>query len=118
MAGKIRVEGRELALPEGDDLTYGELIAMERISGLTQSEMKDQAARGSIRALAALVYIAMKRAGDDVTEDTVLNMRIAQTEIVADEGQESDDPPASGGAESSSAASNEPSQPEAPGTPS
>lgn len=86
---------KEYPLPE--NLTFREMQAIKRITGLRAGEVFPALYAGDTDAFLAFAYIAMRRAGEAITEDQLLDLPIDRIDLDFSEDEEADaGPPAEG----------------------
>lgn len=90
---QIDVNGRKYDVPES--YTYRELGLIKRLSGVRAGEISEALKAGDAEVVAALAIIAMRRAGEDVAEDDVLDMDVSAITF-DDDGDDEDPTPAEG----------------------
>lgn len=78
-SAKIKIDGIEYDVPE--DFTLGEMRTIKRFTGLDIDGF-EQASGSDPDAISALVYIILKRADPDTTEEAVEGISISAIEEV------------------------------------
>lgn len=74
-----------------EDLTFREMSAIKRLTGLRAGELFPAMEAGDTDVFLAFAYIAKKRAGENVSEDTIADLPISAVDIdLLDDEQETD----------------------------
>lgn len=102
MAAKISVNGESFVFNR-DHKPLSEALAIEKGLGCTYGQWEDDLAKGSARALAALVWLVWKRDGRDVALEDILSgdvpVNLASLEVEGDDPEPDPTiPPAAKGA--------------------
>lgn len=88
--GRIEVKGKQYEIPE--KFTYREMGIIKRVSGCRLGEINDAIDARDVEVYAALAIIAMRRAGEMVSEDDVLDLDFDEITFVSDEEDEASPP--------------------------
>lgn len=84
---KITIDGRTYPFPAVDTLTFREGALLQRMAGRGMAEIGAAAEAGDTNVIAALAIIAMRRSGQTVEEDFILDLPIGKV-LVDTEDQE------------------------------
>lgn len=84
---KITIDGRTYPFPAVDTLTFREGALLQRIAGRGMAEIGAAAEAGDTNVIVAMALIAMRRSGQPVEEDYVLDLPIRAI-VVDTEDQE------------------------------
>lgn len=88
-----RSDGREHEYEIPESLTFREAGLVKRMSGVRGGEIAEALRLGDAEVIAALAVIAVRRTGEPITEDEILDMEVTDLKLKEDEEPEPEESP-------------------------
>ena len=93
---KFKVNGNEYEFDE-ESVTFGEARMLERVTGMTMSELGDKGEGGSVEAMQAFIWLAVRREDpivqfSDLDEWSIADLEIDDEDEADENAEGSDDP--------------------------
>jgi hypothetical protein len=89
---EVIVDGRSYTVP--DSFTYREMGLIKKIAGLRGAEIGEALEAGDTDLIVAITVISMRRAGQDVDENFILDLAADAIVVKSDDAEDDDVPPA------------------------